>query len=129
MNTTSDVVKHEGGCHCKSVRFEVYAPKVVEAWDCNCSICSMKRNTHFIVPNENFHLKPESECFLSTYTFGTRTAKHTFCKVCGICSFYYPRSNPDGVAITVHCIDDNTLEKIIVKHFDGQNWEHFIQNL
>lgn len=33
---------------------------------------------------------------LTTYTFNTHAAKHTFCKVCGIQSFYTPRSNPDG---------------------------------
>ncbi|KAI4294750.1 hypothetical protein MLD38_040921 [Melastoma candidum] len=38
--------------------------------------------------------------FITTYTFNTHTAKHTFCKVCGITSFYKPRSNPDGIAVS-----------------------------
>lgn len=33
---------------------------------------------------------------ITTYTFNTHTAKHTFCKICGVQSFYTPRSNPDG---------------------------------
>ncbi|KAL6223584.1 hypothetical protein ACLB2K_006968 [Fragaria x ananassa] len=56
--------------------------------------------------------------------FGTHTAKHTFCKVCGITSFYYPRSNPDGVAITYKCVDPGTLTYVEVKYFDGKNWEN-----
>lgn len=33
---------------------------------------------------------------VTTYTFNTHTAKHMFCKICGVQSFYTPRSNPDG---------------------------------
>ncbi|KAG8056672.1 hypothetical protein GUJ93_ZPchr0002g23648 [Zizania palustris] len=63
--------------------------------------------------------------FITTYTFGTHTAKHTFCKVCGITSFYRPRSNPDGVAITVACVDPGTLAHVEYRHADGRNWEEW----
>ncbi|KAK4359994.1 hypothetical protein RND71_022223 [Anisodus tanguticus] len=61
----------------------------------------MRRNTNFIVPSERFALLGDSKEFITTYTFGTHTAKHTFCKVCGVTSFYIPRSNPDGIAVTL----------------------------
>lgn len=115
---------HDGGCHCKNVRWRVQAPAKVVAWSCNCSNCSMRGNTHFIVPSGRFELLGNSEQFLTTYSFGTHTAKHTFCKVCGITSFYYPRSNPDGVAITYKCVDPGTLTYVEVKYFDGKNWEN-----
>ena len=115
---------HDGGCHCKNVRWRVQAPAKVVAWSCNCSNCSMRGNTHFIVPSERFELLGNSEQFLTTCSFGTHTAKHTFCKVCGITSFYYPRSNPDGVAITYKCVDPGTLTYVEVKYFDGKNWEN-----
>uniref|UniRef100_A0A0E0B2M0 CENP-V/GFA domain-containing protein n=1 Tax=Oryza glumipatula TaxID=40148 RepID=A0A0E0B2M0_9ORYZ len=60
---------------------------------------------------------------LTTYTFGTHTAKHTFCRVCGITSFYTPRSNPDGVAVTAACVDPGTLAHVEYRHADGRNWE------
>ncbi len=61
---------------------------------------------------------------LRTYTFNTGIAQHKFCGTCGICSFYIPRSNPDGVAVTVHCLDPPDFEYTVeVHHFDGQNWE------
>lgn len=59
------------------------------------------------------------------YTFGTHTAKHLFCKTCGVCSFYRPRSNPDGVGVTVHCLDEGTVEAVEYRAFDGQKWEDF----
>lgn len=119
----SETVVHNGGCHCRKVRWRVRAPTSVVAWDCNCSDCFMRANTHFIVPAERFELLGDSKQFLTTYTFGTHTAKHTFCNVCGITSFYFPRSNPDGVAITFRCVDPGTLTHVEVKNFDGRNWE------
>ena len=31
-------------------------------------------------------------------------SRHRFCSVCGVQSFYRPRSNPDGVGVVPHCI-------------------------
>jgi hypothetical protein len=55
----------------------------------------MKQNHHFIVPGHKFRILT-GEDKLTTYRFNTRVAKHTFCSVCGVQSFYTPRSNPDG---------------------------------
>ncbi|MCO5585949.1 hypothetical protein L7F22_039884 [Adiantum nelumboides] len=116
-------VLHEGGCHCRKVRWQVLAMTEVVAWDCNCSNCSMRGNTHFIVPAGDFTLQEGSEDWLTTYTFGSHKAKHRFCKMCGITSFYIPRSNPDGIAVTVRCVDPGTITHVSVKKFDGINWE------
>ena len=40
--------------------------------------------------------------------------------------FYKPRSNPDGFAVTVHCIDPGTVRSVEVRFFDGQDWEGYI---
>ncbi|XP_064620030.1 centromere protein V-like [Lineus longissimus] len=115
-------VTHFGGCHCGAVRFQVVAPAVLKVVICNCSICHMKQNKHFIVPKSKFTLcKGEDQ--LTTYTFNTHVAKHTFCRICGIQSFYTPRSNPDGVGITPHCLDSGTVKREDIESFDGQNWE------
>uniref|UniRef100_A0A914WRF0 CENP-V/GFA domain-containing protein n=1 Tax=Plectus sambesii TaxID=2011161 RepID=A0A914WRF0_9BILA len=115
-------VKHSGGCHCGAVRWEVFAPAEIEAYDCNCSICMKKQNRHFIVAKSLFTLL-KGEDMLTTYQCNTKVAKHPFCKVCGVQSFYVPRSNPDSYGIMPHCIDSNTIEKLTFKTFDGQNWE------
>jgi len=85
----------------------------------------MRRNTHFIVPASAFELECGSDA-LAEYTFGTRTARHLFCKVCGVLSFYRPRSNPDGFAVTLHCLDRDSAPApadVDVRLFDGQGWE------
>ncbi|CAN1123998.1 Centromere protein V [Linum perenne] len=117
-----ELVNHNGGCHCGKIRWRVQAPSSVVAWNCNCSDCSMRGNVHFIVPSHSFELLGDSQSYITTYTFGTHTAKHTFCKVCGITSFYVPRSNPDGVAVTYRCVDPGTLTHVEIKDFDGKNW-------
>lgn len=112
---------YKGSCHCKAVTFEVDAPDVVEADYCNCSICAKSGFLHLIVPLSKFKLLSGAES-LTTYTFNTGVAKHTFCKVCGIKPFYTPRSNPDGVDINVNCLDTRP-EAVNITEFDGKNWE------
>ena len=61
--------------------------------------------------------------FLAEYVFNTGVAKHLFCKVCGIKSFYIPRSNPDGVDVNARCLDSGTVLAMTIEAFDGENWE------
>ncbi|MEP5569781.1 MAG: GFA family protein [Halioglobus sp.] len=112
---------YTGGCHCEAIRFEVEAPDEVEVERCNCSLCSKAGYLHLIVPLSKFKLLSGSEA-ISTYTFNTGVAKHTFCKVCGIKPFYTPRSNPDGIDVNVNCLDALPA-KVNIVEFDGQNWE------
>lgn len=113
---------HTGGCHCGRVRFEVDAPARIEALDCNCSLCAMAGFLHLIVPARRFRLL-RGQDVLSTYTFNTGVARHRFCSVCGIKSFYVPRSNPEGIDVNVRCLERATIEHLGVTPFDGRNWE------
>lgn len=112
----------QGGCHCGEVRFKVELPPAFEVEDCNCSICAMSGNIHVIVPASRFELL-KGENNLSEYTFNTGGAKHRFCKTCGVKSFYVPRSNADGYAVTWRCLDDWQKLDVTINAFDGQNWE------
>ena len=121
----SDLVEHTGGCHCGKVKFRVKAQATnLIVYDCNCSICVKKQNRHFIVPKANFTLEKESEQYLSVYKFNKMRAEHIFCRICGVQSFYKPRSNPDGFGVMPHCINSNTILSIDLKRFNGQDWEH-----
>lgn len=118
----TDFTTHQGGCHCGAVRWEVDLPDAFEVEDCNCSICAMSGNIHVIVPASRFRLL-KGQDQLTEYTFNTGAAKHTFCKICGVKSFYTPRSNPDGAAITYRCIDNWQDLNVTICRFDGVNWE------
>ncbi len=118
---------YNGSCHCGAVRFEVEAPERITAHDCNCSMCSKAGFLHLIVPRSRFRLIQGADS-LTTYTFNTGVAKHTFCKVCGVKPFYTPRSNPDGVDVNVRCLDPMPTN-FVIESFDGQNWEEHAASL
>lgn len=113
---------HRGSCHCGAVVFEVEAPAVIDALACNCSICKKENYVQLIVPRSRLRILSGRE-MLTTYTFNTHVAKHTFCRRCGVKPFYTPRSNPDGFAVNVHCLEPGTIEAIRIEPFDGENWE------
>lgn len=119
---------HRGGCHCGRVRFEVEAPENLEVLECNCSLCHKVGFLHLIVPRSQFKLVSGSDS-LTSYQFNTRTANHLFCKVCGVKSFYVPRSHPDGYSVNVRCLDEGTVDMLAVVPFDGRNWEDSVQGL
>lgn len=77
---------------------------------------------HVIVPAGAFTLTA-GEGALTTYRFGTGVARHRFCSVCGVQAFYHPRSNPDGVAVTVACIAPGSVATVTTRPFDGRAWE------
>ena len=127
MNET--LVTYSGGCHCGAVRFRVTVDQH-EASDCNCSICKKKGFLHLIVPPERFTLL-SGEDVLTTYTFNTGTAQHTFCRICGIHPFYRPRSHPDQFDVNVRCLDSDAISQFQILPFDGVNWEqnvHLLQS-
>ncbi|NWR33198.1 CENPV protein, partial [Tachuris rubrigastra] len=120
------LVKHTGGCHCGGVRFEVWAAPDLQGGNCNCSICTKKQNRHFIVPASRFKLL-QGGGNLTTYTFNTHRGGGTFCKTCGVQSFYTPRSNPDGYGIGGGCLDDGTVQTIIGGDINGKEWEKAVR--
>jgi hypothetical protein len=113
-----------GGCHCGRVRFRV-TTDLTRILDCNCSICTKKGFLHLIVPPHQFQLL-SGEAEIATYQFNTLTAKHKFCRTCGIHSFYIPRSDPDKISVNVRCLDDIDLGEIRPRAFNGKNWEEAI---
>jgi hypothetical protein len=115
----------EGGCHCGRVRFRVTA-SLDRITQCNCSICAKKGFLHLIVAPQQFQLLSGKDD-LTSYEFNTRTAKHTFCKHCGIHPFYVPRSDPDKIDVNARCLDVIDVAAITPKLFDGRNLEAAMQ--
>ncbi|XP_055927742.1 centromere protein V-like [Argiope bruennichi] len=118
----NSLIRHIGGCHCGAVRFAALAPPKVRVCECNCSVCVKKQIKGFLVPAERFEIL-QGKDNLTEYTFNTGIAKHWFCKTCGVQSFYRPRSNPEGISVSIYCLDPGTVKEVEKFTFDGQNWE------
>jgi len=103
-------------------------PASVEAQACNCSICERTGFIHIILPESRFRLQ-QGEERLTSYTFNTGTARHLFCDVCGVKSFYRPRSNPDGWSVNARCLDSRDGLELALSEFDGRNWEAHASDL
>ena len=114
---------YTGNCHCGKVRFQMETD-LSKVTLCNCSICTKKGAVHHRIPAHQFKLLAGEES-LSLYQFGTKTARHHFCKCCGIHPFSNPRSAPEMVSINVRCLGDFDLDlsALAVTKFDGRNWE------
>lgn len=116
------MIEAYGGCHCKAVRFTArLADAPVTALDCNCSVCSMTGFLHIIVPHGDFTLGSGREV-LTSYRFGSGAAEHLFCSLCGVKSFYQPRSHPEAWSVNAHCLDD--CPQLAIETFDGRDWEN-----
>ncbi len=117
-------LRYEGSCHCGRVRFVVQGDLAAAAI-CNCSVCTKKGFVHLIVPPEDFQLLGGEDA-LATYEFGTKTAKHRFCRICGVHPFYVPRSDPDKIDVNVRCLAGVDVAALAPSPFDGRNWERAI---
>jgi hypothetical protein len=95
---------HDAACHCGTVRFRVrLADGFRTARRCTCSFCRMRgavvvparlRDITFLAGEDN----------LTLYQFNTRTAKHWFCRTCGIYTHHQRRSNPEEFGVNVACL-------------------------
>jgi hypothetical protein len=112
---------YAGGCHCGRVRFEVTTDLEV-ATECNCSLCRRTAYLHHSVPPERFRLLSGAD-ELTTYQWGTMTARHLFCRHCGVSSFRRPRARPEHFTVNVRCLDDVDLVALRIETFDGQRWD------
>ncbi len=112
---------YQGSCHCGRVTFELRA-KLDSVIDCNCSLCRRKGALWHGASESSLRILT-GEADLALYQFNTKTAKHYFCRHCGIHPFIRPRLDPSRWAVNVRCIDGVDLSALAVRPFDGENWE------
>ena len=111
-----------GQCHCGTIRFRFTGGPHVELLDCNCSMCARTGYLHLIIPHADFTLLSGGNV-LTSYRFGSGAANHLFCKLCGVKSFYQPRSHPEAWSVNFRCLDEGHDLTPSIRKFDGQNWE------
>ena len=111
----------KGSCHCGKVTFELQG-EIRAAVECNCSICRMRGALwHGATEAELKILSGEAD--LALYQFGTKTAKHWFCRHCGVSPFVRPRLDPTRWAVNIRCLEGVDVAALKVRLFDGENWE------
>lgn len=114
---------HDGSCHCGGVKFRVKLPNgLVDPRHCNCSMCRRRGAVVASVPLADLEVREGSDEFLALYQFNTNTAKHYFCRRCGIYTHHQRRSNPALYAINIAClegVDPFVLKPVPV--YDGAN--------
>ncbi len=112
---------YQGTCHCRRIRFEVRA-EITYAVDCNCSICRRKGALWHPAAESDLQIIA-GDADLVLYQFNTQTAKHYFCKHCGIHPLTRPRLDPTRWVFNIRCIDGFDLGSVKVVPFDGEHWE------
>jgi len=116
------IEKRAGGCHCKTVRYEVTIDLTKPVIECNCSHCSVKGLLLSAVTEDSFTLTSGEEN-LTEYRFNTEKIAHLFCKTCGVESFA-KGTGKDGSPmrmVNVRTIDDIDLSTLTRMPFDGKS--------
>jgi hypothetical protein len=97
--------KHRLSCHCGDVVLELDLPDgIVDARRCNCSMCRRRGAVVASVPLSGIRIV-QGDDSLALYQFNTHTAKHYFCKRCGIYTHHQRRSVPTEYGYNVGCLE------------------------
>ena len=56
---------------------------------------------------------------LATYEFGSRVAKHHFCKTCGIYPFHQTMRKPGHYRLNLGCVEELDATRLPFEVFDG----------
>ncbi|KHA61043.1 aldehyde-activating protein [Vibrio variabilis] len=114
--------KHLLTCHCGSVELELTLPNGVEKpRRCDCSMCRRRGAIVASVKLDGIKIL-EGEEALQLYQFNTHTAKHYFCKHCGIYTHHQRRSAPDEFGYNLGCLEGvNPFDIGDVVTHDGVN--------
>jgi len=102
--TSQPMRKYRGTCHCGAVEFEIETD-MPELTTCDCSMCRRKNALMVRVHESRFKLLSGDDQ-LAEYQFHTMTARHFFCKKCGIYPFHRKRVTPDYLGVNVFCLEN-----------------------
>ena len=114
--------KYQGRCHCQAVTFAFAHPEITRILRCDCSMCARKGGamTTGTVPPDQIEISDPGG-FLTTYQFGTMTARHHFCRRCGIHTFVETRLNPGQYRINLGCVDGLDALRLPESLYDGRS--------
>lgn len=110
-------------CHCGAVELRITLPDgaLERAHRCDCSFCRRRAAPNVSVPLDSLKVVRGADR-LSLYQWGTMTAKHWFCSVCGIYTHHQRRLKPDEYGVNLGTIDGvNPAEFEPIPWHDGVN--------
>ena len=100
-----DTTTLAGQCHCGAMRFRVTLSDGFRTIRrCTCSYCRMRGAVVVMAGPGGVEIL-EGRKMLTSYRFHTGTAQHFFCSRCGIYTHHQRRSDPNGHAVNVACLD------------------------
>ncbi|MGS0676849.1 GFA family protein [Shewanella sp. 125m-1] len=98
-------MQYKVSCHCGEVELELNLPDgLVDLRRCDCSMCRRRGAVVTSASLDGITIIKGVEK-LSLYQFNTLTAKHYFCRICGIYTHHQRRSNPKQFGVNVACIE------------------------
>lgn len=119
----TEAMRHiRASCHCGAVTLEAdLIHGLADAARCTCSFCARRQAAAVTADAASVRII-KGAANLSLYTWGTGTARHYFCKICGIYTHHQRRSNPAECGINLGCIEGvRTWEHEPVRWTDGVN--------
>ena len=116
------MAEYQGSCHCGAVRFSYIGESIEKGLRCNCSMCARKgaMMTSEMIPSANFAIDAD-EGALGLYQFGIKTARHYFCKHCGIYTFHETARMPGHYRANLGCIEGVDPFALEADVFDGKH--------
>ena len=92
-------------CHCGAVELRVrLSDGLNTARRCDCSFCARRGAAAVTAPLDGVEVVRGADV-LTLYQWGTKTAKHYFCSVCGIYTHHQRRSNPDEYGVNLGALE------------------------
>ena len=113
---------HNASCHCGAVKLRVTLSNDLDtARRCDCSCCRMRGAVTVSAPLDGIEIV-EGHDALSLYQFGTKRARHYFCRHCGIYTHHQRYSDPNEFGVNLAILDGHSpfdLAEVLV--LDGIN--------
>jgi hypothetical protein len=113
---------YTGSCHCGAVRFSFESEVITKGVRCNCSLCKRKgaMMSPEPIPAEKLIIEATGDS-LGLYQFGIKTAKHYFCKNCGIYTFHETARKIGHYRVNLGCVEGVDTFALEADVFDGKN--------
>lgn len=93
----------QASCHCGAVLIEATLPLgLSSARRCDCSFCRRRGAAAVTAIAASVQVLRGADN-LSLYTWGSHTAKHWFCKTCGIYTHHQRLSDPSECGVNLGC--------------------------